>query len=290
MNLTYNFPQTFKLELPLLAGLLIKINKCNILQGNIHDISELTGIPTGESSGKVEPTIAYGYSSGLIIAEKSQGIWTLKLTPLAKTILQEDGMLNEDVSLFIMHLMMNRIDPLQHQEGLNAAWFDVCISSKYQISDTFNLDQLEQFVKNKRGEHKYLRKLMNLIISSYDQNNIDVPFNKIPVFEIIHSNKQLEIKRLTAPLEYKFFPAYSAFLFIEWDRLFSSQAQISFDEFLTFTRWNLLMNWSNKQFNRLLDWMAEKGFIQVDRLTGNALILKLVHTDRVLEEFFSELV
>jgi hypothetical protein len=131
---------------------------------------------------------------------------------------------------------------------------------------------------------------MNLIISSYDQNNIDVPFNKIPVFEIIHSNKQLEIKRLTAPLEYKFFPAYSAFLFIEWDRLFSSQAQISFDEFLTFTRWNLLMNWSNKQFNRLLDWMAEKGFIQVDRLTGNALILKLVHTDRVLEEFFSELV
>ena len=50
------------------------------------------------------------------------------------------------------------------------------------------------------------------------------------------------------------------------------------------------MNWSNKQFNRLLDWMAEKGFIQVDRLTGNALILKLVHTDRVLEELFSELV
>lgn len=290
MNLTYNFPQTFKLEPPLLAKLLITINECNILQGNMHDISEATGIPTGDSSGKVEPTIAYGYSSGLISAEKSSGIWTLELTPLAKILLQEDRMLNEDISLFIMHLMMNRIDPLQPQEGLNAAWFDVCISSKYQISDTFNLDQLEKFVKDKRGEQKYLRKLLTLIISSYDPNNGDVPFSKISVFQINQNNKQLEVKRLAAPLEYKFFPAYSAFLFLEWNRLFPQQSQISFDEFLILTRWNLLMNWSNKHFNRLLDWMAEKGFIQVDRLTGNALILKLVHTDRVLEDFFSELV
>ena len=53
MNLTYNFPQTFKLEPLLLAELLIKTNECHILHGTIHEISELTGIPTGTSSGKV---------------------------------------------------------------------------------------------------------------------------------------------------------------------------------------------------------------------------------------------
>ena len=290
MNLTYNFPQTFKLEPLLLAELLIKTNECHILHGTMYEISELTGIPTGASSGKVEPTIAYGFSCGLLSAERTQGIWTLELTPLAKAILQEDRMLNEDISLFMMHLMMNRVDPQQPQEGLNAAWFDVCISSKYQISDRFDLDQLEQFVKDKRGDQKYLRGLLRLILTSYDQNNVDVPFYKIPVFQVEQTQTQLVIKRLTAPLEYKFFPAYSSFLFLEWDRLFSSQTQISFDDFLTQTRWNLLMNWSNKHFNRLLDWMAEKGFIQIDRLTGNALILKLVSTDRVLTEFFSELV
>lgn len=289
MNLTYNFPQTFKLEPLLLAKLLIKTHECHILHGTIYEISELTGIPTGASSGKVEPTIAYGFSCGLLFAEKTQGLWTLELTPLAKTILQEDRMLNEDVSLFMMHLMMNRVSQ-QQQEGLNAAWFDVCISSKYQISDTFDLDQLERFVKDKRGDQKYLSGLLRLILTSYDQNNVDAPFYKIPVFQIEQAQTQLKIKRLTAPLEYKFFPAYSAFLFLEWDRLFSSQTQISFDDFLTQTRCNLLMNWSNKHFNRLLDWMAEKGFIQVDRLTGNALILKLLPTDRVLAEFFSELV
>lgn len=290
MNLAYNFPQTFKLEPLLLANLLIKTHECHILHGTTHEISELTGIPTGASSGKVEPTIAYGFSSGLLYATKTQGIWTLELTPLAETILQEDNLLNEDVSLFMMHLMMNRVDREQPQEGLNAAWFDVCISSKYQTSDIFNLDQLEQYVKDKRGDQKYLAKLLRLILTSYDQNNVDAPFYKIPVFQIEQAQTQLEIKRLTAPLEYKFFPTYSAFLFLEWDRLFSSQTQISFDEFLIQTRWNLLMNWSNKHFNRLLDWMAEKGFIQVDRLTGNALILKLLPTDRVLTEFFSELI
>lgn len=290
MNLTYNFPQTFKLEPLLLAKLLIKTHECHILHGTMYEISELTGIPTGASSGKVEPTIAYGFSCGLLFAEKTQGLWTLELTPLAKTILQEDRMLNEDVSLFMMHLMMNRVSQQQQQEGLNAAWFDVCISSKYQISDTFDLDQLERFVKDKRGDQKYLSGLLRLILTSYDQNNVDAPFYKIPVFQIEQAQTQLKIKRLTAPLEYKFFPAYSAFLFLEWDRLFSSQTQISFDDFLTQTRCNLLMNWSNKHFNRLLDWMAEKGFIQVDRLTGNALILKLLPTDRVLAEFFSELV
>ena len=290
MNLIYNFPQTFKLEPLLLAKLLIKTHECHILHGTMYEISELTGIPTGASSGKVEPTIAYGFSCGLLSAERTQGIWTLELTPLAKAILQEDRMLNEDISLFMMHLMMNRVDPQQPQEGLNAAWFDVCISSKYQISDRFDLDQLEQFVKDKRGDQKYLRGLLRLILTSYDQNNVDAPFYKIPVFQVEQAQTQLVIKRLTAPLEYKFFPAYSAFLFLEWDRLFSSQTQISFDDFLTQTRCNLLMNWSNKHFNRLLDWMAEKGFIQVDRLTGNALILKLLPTDRVLAEFFSELI
>ena len=290
MNLIYNFPQTFKLEPLLLAKLLIKTHECHILHGTMYEISELTGIPTGASSGKVEPTIAYGFSCGLLSAERTQGIWTLELTPLAKAILQEDRMLNEDISLFMMHLMMNRVDPQQPQEGLNAAWFDVCISSKYQISDRFDLDQLEQFVKDKRGDQKYLRGLLRLILTSYDQNNVDVPFYKIPVFQVEQAQTQLVIKRLTAPLEYKFFPAYSAFLFLEWDRLFSSQTQISFDDFLTQTRCNLLMNWSNKHFNRLLDWMAEKGFIQVDRLTGNALILKLVPTNRVLKQFFSELI
>lgn len=290
MNLGYNFPTTFKLEITLLAKLLKEISKNEKLIGTTQEISEQTGIPTGSQSGKVEPTISYGYSCGLIDCNKEKGVWSLNLTPLGKVILAEDEILNEDISLYMMHLMMNRIDLHNPQQGINSAWYDVFITSKYALSDKFRIDQLEQFIVNKRGKKSYLRNLINLIIASYDQNNFDAPFSKIKVLDVNKFENQYGAIRLSAPLEYKFFPAYSAFLFLEWDRLFMGQSQISFDEFLSLTQWNLVLNWSNKNFYRLIDWIAEKGFIQVDRLTGSALLLRLTSTETVLEEFFSELV
>lgn len=290
MELGYNFPETFKLETSLLSKLLSEISKTEILIGSTQEISALTGIPTGTNSGKVEPTIAYGYSSGLILASKTKGQWHLTLSDLGKIIFQEDEILNEDISLFMMHMMMNRVESADVQDGLNAAWYDVFIASKYATSDKFKIDQLEQFIANNRGHKSYLRGLLNLIIKSYDPNNVDAPFSKIKVLDVNKFEDQYGAVRLSAPLEFSFFPMYSSFLFLEWDRLFPSDSQISFDEFLAVTRWNLLLNWSNKHFYRLLDWIAEKGFIQVDRLTGSALILRLSPTEKVLEDFFSELV
>ncbi|HEY4538154.1 MAG TPA: hypothetical protein VIG45_06845 [Erysipelothrix sp.] len=290
MNLGYNFPTTFKLEIGLLAKLLKEISNAEKLVGSIQEISHRTGIPTGSQSGKVEPIISYAYSCGLIDANKEKGLWSLHLTSLGKVILTEDEILNEDISLYMMHLMMNRVDKEAPQQGINAAWHDVFIASKYALSDKFRIDQLEQFIVNKRGKKGYLRNLINLIIASYDQNNFDAPFSKIKVLDVNKFEDQLGAIRLSAPLEYSFFPAYSAFLFLEWDRLFEGQSQISFDEFLSLTRWNLVLNWSNKHFYRLLDWIAEKGFIQVDRLTGSALLLRLTDTETVLEDFFSELI
>lgn len=290
MNLGYNFPETFKLEISLLVKLLNEISKTEELIGSTQDISDLTGIPTGTKSGKVEPTIAYGYSCGLIDAQKLEGQWKLKLSRLGNIILQEDKILNEDITLFMMHLMMTRVESMESQEGINSAWYDVFIASKYALSDKFKIDQLEQFIVTKRGKKSYLRSLLNLIIASYDQSNFDAPFNKIEVLDVNKFENQYGAIRLSASLEYKFFPVYSAFLFLEWDRLFTAQSQISFEEFLTITRWNLVMNWSNKHFYRLLEWMVEKGFIQVDRLTGSALLLRLTNTETVLQDFFSELV
>nr|WP_254202722.1 hypothetical protein [Acinetobacter sp. BY484] len=274
----------------MLTKLLFEISKSDTLCTTTQEISQKTGIPTGSHSGKVEPTVFYAYSCGLIDANKEKGLWSLSLTPLGKVILTEDEILNEDITLYMMHLMMNRIDLDDPQQGINAAWYDVFIASKYALSDKFKIDQLEEFIIAKYGKKSYFRNFLNQIIASYDQSNFDSPFSKIKVLDVNKFENQYGAIRLSAPLEYRFFPAYSAFLFLEWDRLFQGQSQISFDEFLSLTRWNLVLNWSNKHFYRLLDWIAEKGFIQVDRLTGSALLLRLTDTETVLEDFFSELI
>ena len=59
-----NFHQTFKPEIQYISSIL------SISDGStsyeIKDISNLTGIPNGKSSGKVEPHILYSYYMGLI--------------------------------------------------------------------------------------------------------------------------------------------------------------------------------------------------------------------------------
>ena len=63
-----NFHQTFKPERQYISGLLSEIECCNGL--DIQEISNQTGIPTGKSSGKVEPTISYAEYMGLIKKQK----------------------------------------------------------------------------------------------------------------------------------------------------------------------------------------------------------------------------
>ena len=55
-----------------------------------EQISELTGIPTGTSSGKVEPHIFYGEYMGLLRDVRAEGKHRLLLTPLGKEILNQD--------------------------------------------------------------------------------------------------------------------------------------------------------------------------------------------------------
>ena len=80
------FTQTFLPDRALIARLLAfaSSNSC----GTKEQISEATGIPTGASSGKVEPMIYYSMSMGIISASREDGIWHLNLTPVGKNSLR----------------------------------------------------------------------------------------------------------------------------------------------------------------------------------------------------------
>ena len=59
-----NFHQTFKPEAQYISSILSVAD--DETPYDIKDISNLTGIPSGKSSGKVEPHILYSYYMGLI--------------------------------------------------------------------------------------------------------------------------------------------------------------------------------------------------------------------------------
>ena len=101
-----NFHQTFKPERQYISGLLSEIECCNGL--DIQEISNQTGIPTGKSSGKVEPTISYAEYMGLIKKQKCDGKYELEYTALGECIRDEDSGLLEKLTLLMMHCMIVR--------------------------------------------------------------------------------------------------------------------------------------------------------------------------------------
>lgn len=72
-SVNLNFHQTFKPEKQYIGSILDVANMNKAL--SIKDISALTGIPNGKSSGKVEPHIQYANFMGLVDFEKKMDLY-----------------------------------------------------------------------------------------------------------------------------------------------------------------------------------------------------------------------
>ena len=101
-----DFHQTFRPDRNLLSNLLMNLPDCS--GKTIKEISDLTGIPTGESSGKVVPTICYLKYMGLITYELDKKKYQLDYTSLGLRIVEEDPGLSEELTLLLLHCMLTR--------------------------------------------------------------------------------------------------------------------------------------------------------------------------------------
>ena len=101
-----NFHQTFKPERNCLISLLTDLSECS--GKTVQEISKITGIPTGASSGKVAPTMCYLEYMGIIDTQLSNKRFNLKYTDLGNCVLSEDPCLIEDLTLMLMHCMITR--------------------------------------------------------------------------------------------------------------------------------------------------------------------------------------
>ena len=101
-----DFHQTFKPERNCLIGLLTDLPECS--GKTAQEISKITGIPTGASSGKVVPSICYLEYMGLITEQISNKRYDLQYTRLGDCVLAEDPGLIEDLTLLLLHCMLSR--------------------------------------------------------------------------------------------------------------------------------------------------------------------------------------
>jgi hypothetical protein len=281
--LPLSFPQTFLPDRDLLARLLRFT--AQVGSGSKEAISQATGIPTGASTGKVEPMIRYALGMGLIDANKTTGgVWQLNLTPLGGIVFQQDAALSEPLTLWLLHLLLcRRYGLASPATGIADAWFALFAEGAVRLGKRFTLADYLALLRERHGDKASLKALSSLVVRSYLEPRAFAGIGAL-------QEESGYLVRLIAPLKPEFFPAYAAYLYLLWDELFADRTQLAFDEFAEQTRFPALTGWGESQITAWLDWMANHGIVQLDRHTGTPVLLRLQATEQVLAKLYDGLI
>ena len=135
-RLPRNFHRTFKPERGYLAALLRYAATGK--SGTLTEISEHTGIPTGASSGKVQPSIDYCSGMGLLETKKENNTYKFSLTAFGRSVLREDPFLSTPVTQWLAHLQ------LCHPRKGADLWFHIFLEG----AETIGMNFSRQFLEN----------------------------------------------------------------------------------------------------------------------------------------------
>lgn len=286
-TLPLSFMQDFKPERMLIAKLLAFVRDDG--SGDKHYISNQTGIPTGQSSGKVEPMIYYATGMGLIESRKKGNEWQLTLTDLGNVVLREDPFLSERVSLWLLHLMLCRplAEDSSKQVGVVPPWYNLFIEGVTRMGASFSAEDYLAFMRECFGDSSNRKGMVNLILKSYIEDSC---LGLTRALRVSLSGNEEIYARNPAPKDIEFYPAYTAYLILLWEQLYPKREQLQLDEF--FQRAGVLtaLNWSQNDAKAWLDWAADHGILQLDRQTGQTLALRTASLTVVLASIYSELV
>lgn len=267
MNNNINFHQTF----PPTPEFLMRILEISDGEEALtkEEISELTGIPTGKSSGKVEPHICYAEYMGLITDDRSEGKHRLFKTALGQELLMQDPGLQEKVSLAVCHA---RLTSKYDGAFLWSIMFK-SIMSKYPkgISEAILNDEIEKNIGTQVRMGPFFSSYTGMF-SSLNLINKDA--------------STITLNKLSASNELIYVYAYA--LIYEWEQCFGEQNEITASE-LDALKIADTFALSGNVFYEVLERMAEKNIIRFNRQLAPYTIIRLHSAQDLIPMLFNEL-
>lgn len=220
--------------------------------GNYQDISAVTSIPTGKSSGKVVAILDYCRGMGLIQlgGNMRSAVKHPKLTPFGRIVFLEDPHLKERVTQWIAHLNLCGV-----LTGADA-WYQLFFAGKQILGMRFPRSVLEEhlflaYSTNRRG-------IIGPIIRMYED---EAAFRACGVL----SENEGIVARTSAPIAKEFGFAYGAWLLQLIADHFPKSNQITLTDLDHKAGWKTIPGWNIDESHRAIDLLEEKGIVSVDR-------------------------
>ena len=265
-----NFHQTFRPEKQYIAAILDIAGDQEFW--TVREISMMTGIPTGESSGKVEPHIIYADYMGLINYEKKEGKYSLKRTFLGETVYMEDPGLQEKLTELLCHTMIVR------SENGARLWSTIFRNVMPRYKTGIKRDLLIKEL-NATLEGKITTKNIAPFFGSYENF-----FESLSVV----SDDGSTLKLAAIPYDKEYIYVYGLALLAYWKEQYPDQDEITSDQLRKLYFGNVF-GWDIQEEYAVLEHLSDKQIIRMNRQLMPYTILRNVGFDDLVERLYSEL-
>ncbi len=220
--------------------------------GDYREIASETGIPMGNSSGKVPAIIDYCRGMGLVRLDGAgrTAIRKPELTPFGRVVILEDPFLKLNITQWIAHL--NLCSPLHGSE----VWYQAFFPGKQALGMCFERSKLEIFLNVALSIDK--SGAIGPLIGTYED---DAAFRVCGAL----SEEGGIIRRKPAPVSDDFGYGYGAWLLQLIHDHFPKSGQISTVELDTVAGWRTIPGWEVGVHQRVLELVERKGLLTIDR-------------------------
>lgn len=247
-RLARNFHRTFKPERSYLSALLRYAAAGK--GGSLEEISSHTGIPTGSSSGKVQPTIDYCTGMGLLRPQKTQAGHAFSLTPFGRVVLAEDPFLSNPVTQWLAHLQ------LCHPRNGADLWYQVFVEGMETLGMDFSRQTLERHLRTVYATEG--RNPIGPVIGTYTD---EAAFKGAGVL----TEKGDHIHRAAAPLSTESRRGYAAWLAQLLADFFPAARNIPVTDWERACGWKRATGWHPSTAADMLAEAEHLGVLAVDR-------------------------
>lgn len=269
-SLNFFFHESFPPQIIYLSEILqlASENYC----GSKYDISDLTGIPTGNKSGKVEPHIKYLEFMGLINSKYVSGKYELSLTKLGRVVYEEDRYIMHDVTKRLMHYNLTRRFKGAPQ------WTFLFRDYPYDFNNTISFDKIVDNGKLKYGKEVYLGPV-KIIYTTGD-------FSSISLIEF--EGRNIIFKSCYAYPECNNLYAYT--LLKELEELELNESEFTLDKIFGEIKWQKGFGFDYDTALEVLDDLNHMGIIKLNKQLNPMTLIVNKSSEDLIDELYDDLI
>lgn len=239
--------------------------------GTKEEISSVTGIPTGKTSGKVVPHIRYAGFMGLINFEKEGGKYTLSLSRLGEVVYREDKYLYEKITKLICH-------------------YNICDREKGAPIWAFLYNQLPNKLDDDIGNSFIVSKANEFFGRTVEFSVVKKAYSEgfWQNSGIMDWNDALHIKSQLFADDCKYMYAYA--LLNSWEYYLPNEREISVTHVADVLKWSRRFGFDESEALNSLDEITAEGIISVNKQLHPSTVIRIEEADKLLDRLYDTLI